>query len=106
MVKLQLLALAAIATVSSAIEVYEHPYYDGYRCDVPSVYEHGGTCFPIPSSCKGRVSSVRVRNLWTCKLYENAGCGGGSTDVYGDVPSLSDRGFDDRAFGVKCWFYA
>ncbi|KAF9364395.1 hypothetical protein BGX34_001658 [Mortierella sp. NVP85] len=106
MVKLQLLVLAAVASVISAVDIYEHDWYGGHHCQVNGVYDQGGLCYALPASCGGIVSSVKVRKYWTCKLFEGGGCNGSSVDVYGEVPSLSERGFNDRAYGIKCWSYA
>lgn len=47
------------------------------------------------------VSSIRIPDGWSARLYEHAGYGGAFIDLTGDVADLRDIGWSDRASSIQ-----
>ncbi|KAJ7246633.1 hypothetical protein C8J57DRAFT_725581 [Mycena rebaudengoi] len=60
----------------------------------------------VPTGCVGiasdQYSSARAISGVSCTLFENAGCGGRSLRIAGDVPNFPSVGFNDIATSMSC----
>ncbi|KAI8346652.1 hypothetical protein B0O80DRAFT_430736 [Mortierella sp. GBAus27b] len=98
MVKIQLVASAALmlcASVCSALDLYTDYRYQGNLCRIETL---SGTCVGIPEECSGRVLSVQIHQGWVCQFYPGV-CGGVSHDIRRDTPAIEDPNLKF----VTCW---